>query len=61
MTIQNPMTAEQVRAEVESAKRKAMKRFDKDMGAGSWDRLVAYSKSDANRRALDSICDALKD
>lgn len=54
------MTKEQLIAEIEAGKRAAAARIDRDMGPGAWDRLVAYSKSDANRHALDGICRVLK-
>ena len=47
---------EQIRAEVEAAKRIAAERFDLNHGEGAYSRVAAYSASEKNRSALDAIC-----
>jgi hypothetical protein len=51
------MTVEQIRAQVEAAKAQAAANFDANHGKGAYNRLAAYSASDANRRALERICE----
>jgi len=49
------MTIEEIRAQVKAAKAQAAINFDRNHGAGAYDRLAAYSASDANRCALNHV------
>jgi hypothetical protein len=50
------MTVAEIRAQVEAAKAQAAVNFDRNHGDGAYNRLAAYSASDANRRALENVC-----
>lgn len=53
-------TLEQLRADIEAGKRAAKAHIDGNMGAGSYDRIDTYSRSETSKRALHDICDAIK-
>ena len=52
-------TAAEIRAAVERGKAQAAARIDREMGSGAFAAIAAYSASDANRRALDHICNVV--
>ena len=53
-----PKTIEELRAAIEAGKRAAQQRLDAFAGHGTYAKIERYSKSDANRRALENICAA---
>lgn len=55
------MTVEELRAKIEEGKRAAKARIDREFGKGTFAKIEAYSKSDANRKALESLCRHVRD
>jgi hypothetical protein len=54
------MTVQEIRAAVGRGKAQAAARIDREMGAGAFARIAAYSASEKNRAALAHIANVCK-
>lgn len=54
------MTVQEIRAAVEAGKVAAAARIDREMGAGTFQRVLANRDPEANRRGLNAICKAIR-